>query len=184
MGIPAVGSSIAPTPTEAATASETSTIVATETPTSSTEEPTTTAKPGREPSDKVYRFNGAIWKTKRQDSYNTKAEGEGGGSISSLDRWRIRQLSKQRERVWGVQLFDGGGGDSEWTYYRPASCHISFWQTQNCGWIFRGRDDISVKFVMAILAYFLTFVTNILMYFLVKLDDIFFLNSSLKKSPM
>ena len=79
MGIPAVGSSIAPTPTEAATASETSTIVATETPTSSTEEPTTTAKPGREPSDKVYRFNGAIWKTKRQDSYNTKAEGGGGG---------------------------------------------------------------------------------------------------------
>ena len=35
---------------------------------------------------------------------------------------------------------------------------------------------------MAILAYFLTFVTNnILMYFLVKLDDIFFLNSKFKE---
>lgn len=34
---------------------------------------------------------------------------------------------------------------------------------------------------MAILAYFLTFVTNILMYFLVKLDDIFFLNFKFKE---
>ncbi|CAH3030092.1 unnamed protein product [Porites evermanni] len=50
--MPAAGSSIAPTPTEAATASETSTIVVTETPTSSTKEPTTTAKPGTKPSDK------------------------------------------------------------------------------------------------------------------------------------
>lgn len=34
---------------------------------------------------------------------------------------------------------------------------------------------------MAILAYFLTFVTNILIYFLVKLDDIFFLNFKFKE---
>ena len=34
---------------------------------------------------------------------------------------------------------------------------------------------------MAILAYFLTFVTNILMYFSVKLDDIFFLNFKFKE---
>ena len=34
---------------------------------------------------------------------------------------------------------------------------------------------------MAVLAYFLTFVTNILMYFLVELDDIFFLNFKFKE---
>lgn len=41
-----------------------------------------------------------------------------------------------------------------------------FSKIQNGGWSFRGRDDISLKFVMAILAqYFPTFVTNMLMYF-------------------
>ena len=109
--MPAVGSSIAPTPTEAATASETSTIVATETPTSSTEELTTTAKPGREPSDKVYRFNGAIWKTKRQDSYNTKAEGGGGGGGGEyFFAGQLRNSSAvEATRVGTLRSEDGDG---------------------------------------------------------------------------
>ena len=48
--------------------------------------------------------------------------------------------------------------------------------------VFEEEVDISVKFVMAILAqYFLTFVTNMLMYFLVKLNDILFLNFKFKE---